>query len=291
MMLAPSDVQLLSDLAVEAARRASELVRGYLWTDILVSHKAGASLASQVVTEVDTLAQDLILGILAPATERYNLGILAEERADAETRFERSYFWCIDPIDGTLPFIEGGPGCAVSIALVSQAGKPIIGVVADPCTQTLYRACVGQGAWRNELPWVIPEPRSRLSVICDRSFLGRSEHADAMTGVAEIAGELGYKGVDLISHGGAVMNACWVIERAPACYFKPAREGNSGGSIWDYAATACLFQELGAVCCDIYGAPLELNRRESTYLNHRGLLFASDRELAARLVSKKPQTA
>jgi fructose-1,6-bisphosphatase/inositol monophosphatase family enzyme len=277
------DLQELTERAVDAARQASDLVRAYLGRELAVTRKAGGSLASQVLTEVDCLSLDLILERLAPSIERYNLGVLAEEGAQDHSRFERPFFWCIDPIDGTLPFIEGGPGCSVSIALVSQAGEPLIGVVSDPCTQTLYRATAGQGAFRNDVPWEIPPPCSRLSVICDRSFLRHPDHARIMADLAEIATELGYEELELISHGGAVMNACWVIERAPACYIKAPRSDNSGGSIWDYAATACLFRELGAVCTDAFGRPLELNRRGSTYLNHRGLLFASDAELAARL--------
>ena len=52
-------------------------------------------------------------------------------------RLELNYFWCIDPLDGTLPFIEGKVGYAVSIGLVSRDGTPLIGVVCDPYHQTL----------------------------------------------------------------------------------------------------------------------------------------------------------
>lgn len=285
MTLVPEDLQQLTELAVEAARGAGALVGSYLGTEMVVNRKAGGSLASQVVTEVDALVQTLILNTLAPATEQYDLAILAEEGEDDGSRFERPYFWCIDPIDGTLPFIEGGPGCAVSIALVSQSGRPLIGVVFDPCTQTLYRATQGHGAWRNNEPWSVPAAAPAFTLVCDRSFLDYSNYEQTVTDVAEIAAELGYDGVELIAHGGGVMNACWVIEHAPACYLKGPRPGKSGGSIWDYAATACLYQELGAVCTDADGSPLELNRRESTYLNHRGLIFASSAELGIRLRS------
>ncbi len=37
-------------------------------------------------------------------------------------------------MDGTLAFINGHPGFAVSIALVAQDGTPQIGVVYDPST-------------------------------------------------------------------------------------------------------------------------------------------------------------
>ena len=78
------------------------------------------------------------------------------------------------------------------------------------------------------------------------------------------------------------MNAWGVLVNAPACYFKvPGPKG--GGSLWDFAATACVFQEVGAVATDIHGDPLDLNRADSSYMNHRGVLFASDDSLATRI--------
>lgn len=272
-----------TEVAVDAARQAGALIASYLGNDLEVSHKGQGSLAGQVVTEIDHLAQALILKILGD----HPFGSLAEECRDDHSRFERPYFWCIDPIDGTLPFIEGGPGCSTSIALVSQAGEPLIGVVMDPCTGTLYQATAGQGARRNGEPWQFTADSSLLTIICDRSFLTAPDHDSAMQQFADFATKLGYDGLELIAHGGAVMNALWVLERAPAIYHKEPRVGESGGSIWDYAATACLFREVGGVCTDAFGEPLALNRLESTYLNHRGLLYASHHKLA-ELLWKEP---
>ncbi|MDF3128359.1 inositol monophosphatase family protein [Kiritimatiellaeota bacterium B1221] len=80
------------------------------------------SLASAVVSELDREAQDLILTELEESVGRFDLGILAEESEDSQDRFEKEYFWCIDPLDGTLPFLEGKTGYAVSIALLSREG-------------------------------------------------------------------------------------------------------------------------------------------------------------------------
>ena len=46
----------------------------------------------------------------------YALALLTEESADDGSQFCQDYFWCIDPLDGTLPFIRGLPGYAVSIS-------------------------------------------------------------------------------------------------------------------------------------------------------------------------------
>ncbi len=82
---------------------------------------------------------------------------------------------------------------------------------------------------------------------------------------------------------GAAMNAMQVLENPPGCYFKFPKPQQGGGSLWDFAATAAIFNECAAVASDFYGAPLELNRADSTFMNHRGVLYAPDAVLAGEI--------
>ena len=38
-----------------------------------------------------------------------------------------------------------------------------------------------------------------------------------------------------------------------------------------------------AIVCDVFGEPLELNRPDSTFMNHRSALYATDANLAQRI--------
>jgi myo-inositol-1(or 4)-monophosphatase len=278
MKLSPNDLISLSKIAISAAKLSGELISAYTNQKVAVKNKVGGdSLASQVVTEVDLKSQEIILEKLSGTLQKYDLALLTEESIDDKSRLEKDYFWCIDPLDGTLPFVEGSAGYAVSIALVSREGIPYIGVIYDPVEQTLYHAIKGEGAFRNGQPWkLVPEDSSKqsLTIIGDRSSLDNRVYNDLLVKLDAL---------NLIHHGGAVMNACWVLEKAPACYFKLPKSQPGGGSSWDFAATACLFTEYGAVVSDIYGDPLNLNRPDSTFLNHRGVLYASDKELARQV--------
>lgn len=284
MKLTASDLSELADIAILAATEAGLMIAQSRPAE--VQHKAnrGASLASQVVTEIDRRSEDIILEHLTPTLERFDLGLLTEEQDDDRSRLSSDYFWCIDPLDGTLPFIEGTPGYAVSIALVARDGTPWIGVVYDPVEATLLHAISGAGAFRDRSPWPTrPLPQSEvLRVFVDRSFLALDDHDELVDALAQTATDLGLTGIRFETTSGAVMNACGVLAHAPACYFKfPKPTG--GGSLWDFAASACLFHEIGAIASDIFGAPLDLNRAESTFLNYRGVLFATDEALAERL--------
>lgn len=281
--LSSGDLHQLADLAIAAAREAGQMIAVSRPRNI--EHKpAAASHASQVVTEIDQRSQDIILDILDPTFEQFELALLTEEQHDDRGRLTADYFWCIDPLDGTLPFIEGTPGYAVSIALVGRDATPWIGVIYDPVDATMWHAISGVGAFRNGRAWA-PEPQdpaAALSVFADRSFLRLDDHDVFVDGLTRIAADMGLSGCRFHTTAGAVMNAVGVLARPPACYLKPPRP-TGGGSLWDFAATACVFNEVGAIATDVHGQAFDLNRRVSTFMNHRGILFATDEQLAQRV--------
>lgn len=273
------DFDALLAIAIEAAETAGQMIART--RPQTIQHKEGGdSLASQVLTEVDEQSQQIILDRLAPTFDAFDLALLAEESEDDRSRFEKEYFWCVDPIDGTLPFIDGIPGYAVCIALVERDGTPYIGVVYDPVEHNCYHAVRGGGLYKNSKPWNPPRGGSQLQLFTDRSFQTHPLFLQTL------------EKLELDEHsqvhmtGGAAMNAIWVLENPPACYVKFPKKGDGGGSIWDFAATACLFAEAGAVATDFFGDPLDLNRPDSTFMGHRGILYASDADLADQIKNR-----
>jgi len=284
MILSEEHLSLLCQRAIIAAREAGDLISQYSGKTIKVQAKrAGDSKASQIVTEVDLLSQEIILKTLLPTCKEYDLALLTEESPDDLRRFKKDYFWSIDPLDGTLPFTEGTSGYGVSIALVSKEGIPFIGVVHDPLENNVYHAINGKGAFKNNFPLKVPIPinkrRETFTLITDRSFSNNSFYSKIIAAFNENMINLTGDKIEIINHGGAVMNACWVMENSPSCYLKLPKPENGGGSLWDYSATACIFSEAGCHVSDIYGNPLELNRRKSTFMNQSGILFASDNDI------------
>ena len=278
------DFTVLTQKAVKAASNAGQLIRSYRDKDVHVMQKEGGStLASQVVTEVDRKSQDSILQVLLPTCDELDIALLAEEDEDDRGRLESAYFWCIDPLDGTLPFINGQPGYSVSIGLVANDGTPLIGVVYDPVHDVLYQATKGQGLMRNNERWSPTQDSQALTFTYDRSFAEDPNFNQVKDELEAYAHSLGLNEFNPIHYGGAVMNACHVLENGPGCHFKFPKSHDGGGSLWDYAATACLYEESGAVVSDVFGDSLDLNRADSTFMNHRGALYATNKELAKRV--------
>ncbi|MEE9491799.1 MAG: inositol monophosphatase [Gammaproteobacteria bacterium] len=280
-----SELNQLSKLAVSAALAAGEVIQNYRLSDVAVHYKnknTNTSTAGQVVTEVDHRAQAAILAILQPSCAQYNLAFLSEELPDNGERKNTPAFWSIDPMDGTLSFTQNIPGYSVSIALVANDGTPLIGVVYDPVEQTLYQSIVGQGAFKNNQPLRIAEVNKNNPLILrtDISFQDHPWFTKTKRGLNKIASSSGFNGSEIHYRNGAVLNACTLLESPHICYFKYPRHSNNGGSLWDYAASACIYREAGAVATDILGEPMALNRLDSTFMNHRGIIFAADKGLA-----------
>jgi len=266
-------------------------------SQLAVEHKVtGNSLASQVVTEVDRECERIIRDALRESCDQYDLALLSEESADQharekKSRFTQDYFWCIDPLDGTLPFTQGKPGYAVSIALVSKIGTPMIGVVYDPVTQDLFHAIDAGGAFKNKQrfsshskPEMPASGQSTLTVFADHSFKDDPCYPQLQTLLQSAATELGCDGFTEVYGNGAVKNACGLLSGAPACYLKRPKEAEGGGSLWDFSATACILKEAGGWVSDFNGQPLDLNRFDSTFMNQRGVLLASSDEVARSVI-------
>lgn len=264
----------LKESAINAALAAGKHIKKYLNEDIKFEEKdGGTNYASQVVTKVDKECEDIILSHLVPTCETYNLALLTEETEDDGSRFQKDFFWCIDPIDGTLAFINKEPGFSISIALVSKSGKSVIGVIYDPSTDTLYHGADGHGVFKNEEPWEMNSPNNYLTYVTDKSLSDTPREEELVQLLEDKVNELELEKFEVLQGGGSVLNAINVLRNPPACMIKYPKKEIGGGSIWDFASTACLFQELGLRATNFEGQPLDLNRKDSTFMHHEGIYY------------------
>lgn len=285
MILNDEQLKNLCEIAKTAALAAGKIIINAQESgDFKVMQKEGGeNLASQVVTEIDHQAQEVILKILKPTLSNYDLALLTEESPDDGSRFEKDYFWCIDPLDGTLAFSRDEDGYSTSIALVANDGTPMIGVVFNPRSKKLYHAIKGHGAFVNDRPLNINN-NDYLTHLYDSSFLKIENYQDEMKKLEMVAKQLGLKNVEQHHLGGAVMNGISTIELAPAIYYKHPKKSLGGGSIWDFAASSVIQSEAGGFNGNYSFNALDLNRKDSTFMNHEGVLYTSSEQLANSII-------
>lgn len=266
---------------MQAVTEAGQYIQSQINQSNEIQGKTGGdTLASQVVTEVDFKAQEIILKYLKPSISEYDHGLLTEELVDDRSRLIKDYFWCIDPLDGTLPFTEKRPGYAVSIALVAKAGNPVLGVVYLPNEEVSYTAIKGEGVRRNGKLFerASIQDDKQLHWYMDRSFQSAGNYERVKENMVSLAHE---RNLDLTIHStaGAVANAVGVMHAHVGCYFKFPKKNEGGGSIWDYAATRLIFEELGLEVSNTQGERLYLNDPKTTFMNQQGVVYATDEEL------------
>lgn len=270
------DLKRLSEIAIEAALAAGKVIQQHMSEKVAVQHKDGGdSYASQVVTAVDLASEKVILEKLGSSCTEFDLALLSEESEDDGSRFRKEFFWCIDPMDGTLAFINGHPGFSVSIALIAKDGTPQIGVVFDPSTNVLYHAIKGQGAFKNGAPWKIESGNQHLSYVTDKRLKDTPRNDEIEALLRDKVKSLGLQGFQEIAGAGSVMNGLLVLENGPACMLKFPKKEQGGGSLWDFGATACFYQELGLRATNFVGGRLDLNRKGDSFMNHEGVYYAN----------------
>lgn len=257
----------LLGLAREACLAAGRFIRANCDRPLKVGSKGFENRASDVVTEIDIQAQAIILELLQPSIERYDLGVLAEEGDQDDSRLTKHAFWTIDPLDGTQYFIDGNPGYSTSIALVSQSGKPILAAVYDSVHDKLYESVKGRGVTLNgeRLPALVSTGSDArlITWFADRSLPTYPYYSHIK------------EHFDIRFVGGAVMNGLQVLTEPNSVYVKATKKAKSGCAIWDLAAVVLMVEELGGSVRTYDGKALPLNRPDSVFFNDTGFAFTS----------------
>lgn len=222
-----AELHELLEIAELAAIRAGAALREHRadWSSV------EAEQGREVKVGADRRAEALILATLSKLS---GLPVLSEE-AGWSGGIDRETVWAVDPLDGSVNYIQGYPHCAVSIALVG-AGRPKLGVVYNFLLDERFTGIVGDGARLNDRP-------IRVSQVADpaRGILNTGIPARAKTDGASFQAFMGemqrWRKVRMI--GSAAAALAYVAAGRADAY----RE--EGSMLWDVAAGCALVEAAG----------------------------------------------
>jgi myo-inositol-1(or 4)-monophosphatase len=146
MKLEQKDLSRMLETAVVAARLAGQRAM-----EEISYIKTSVKGPDQLVTQADVICQQIIIERIK---ETYpDDGFIAEEgnaggMFKQPPRGNRRVWWAIDPIDGTNNFAKGMLLFSVAIAAMYE-GEPVVGVVYDPATDSMYIGVKGDNAQLN----------------------------------------------------------------------------------------------------------------------------------------------
>ncbi len=131
------------NLIIKACMKASRsLIRDFGEIENLqVSLKA----PGDFVTSADKRTEKIIIEELLKAHPNY--GIISEE-AGYINKSNKNNRWIIDPIDGTMNFLNGIPQFAISVAY-EEENEVKCGIIFNPVTNEMFCAEKGSGAYLN----------------------------------------------------------------------------------------------------------------------------------------------
>lgn len=149
------DTKPLVELAVRMADRADELAMAGFFSYFDVMHKPDGSPVTSVDRRIESDLRKLV------SIEHPGAGVVGEEYGEDTGSIDGR--WVIDPIDGTVEFIEGDPRFATLIAYEVN-GTAIVGVVSAPALGMRWWAGSGLGAFVRREDSV---SAARVSIVSD----------------------------------------------------------------------------------------------------------------------------
>ncbi len=223
----------LADLALEVARAAAVLIRERSAGAVEVAATKTSDV--DVVTEADRASERLIRERLRAA--RPDDALLGEEGDDEPGT--SGVRWIIDPIDGTVNFLYGLGGYAVSIAAEVDS-VVVAGVVLDVTRGIEYaahRTARGPVATRNGRPVSVrgPAPMSQRLIAT-----GFSYDREVRRGQAEALVRLLPQVRDVRRLGSCALDVCLVAAGRLDGYVE------EGVNLWDHAAAGLVAEAAGA---------------------------------------------
>jgi myo-inositol-1(or 4)-monophosphatase len=268
MSQTPPEPADLAALASAAAQEAGELLLARAGRVAVVQTKSSPT---DVVTEMDHAAERLIRDRLLAA--RPDDAILGEEGGQTGAGPVR---WVVDPLDGTVNYLYGLPGWAVSVA-AEVGGVIVAGAVCVPLQRTTFTATLGGGAWLDSA-W--DGGTRRLSCSSGVAL------ADALvaTGFGYPSGQRAAQGRvvaavlprvrDIRRAGAAAVDLCSVAAGRVDAYYE------QGTHYWDIAAGGLIAREAGAMTGGLRGEeagePMTLAADPALFAELRDLLASLD---------------
>jgi myo-inositol-1(or 4)-monophosphatase len=232
-------------VAVRAARAGASVVRQGFAEDLSTEMKGDVD----PVTQVDRDAEEVVKAVIA--SHFPDDAILAEEGGGADWRGRR--VWIVDPLDGTVNFVNRIPQVAVSVALWAE-GKPLVGVVVDVARNEEFVAALGEGATSNGRPIHVSETAElRDSLVATGFPYDRQQYAGAYLGVLE---RVMSRARGMRRMGAASLDMAWVACGRFDGYWEHG--GSAGVKPWDAAAGMLLVTEAGGTATDSKGSVNEL---------------------------------
>lgn len=220
--------------AKDIAYKAGEIMLKYFKENNGSSYKCDKTIVTLADTEINKY-------LIKKVKEKFpNHSVDGEEEQFGKSNF----VWVCDPVDGTAMYERHIPVAVFSLALVVD-GIPIVGVVYDVFTDSLYTAIKGEGAYKNDVKITV----NNYELDDMKSVANFDMWPHKGYNVYDIINELGKK-TYFVSIG-SVIRACMCVASGEftLAIFPGTKRKNC-----DIAAAKVIVEEAGGKVTDFFGS-------------------------------------
>jgi myo-inositol-1(or 4)-monophosphatase len=231
------------EVAVQAAREGGQVALARLGKTDYMRWKTHRDVVSGTSIEV----QDAILEVLQRETPDY--GVLAEEGPEDEALpLDAEHLWIVDPICGSLNFVQGLPYFGVSVALRTQ-GAIRVGAVYDPCRDEMFAATMSSHSTLNGQTISVQQISEGYDAF-EKAWVGTDwpHDQDRLDQATQIAAIMSRQVIVLNAMGSPALGLCNVAVGRTHAYWALDLK------IWDIAAAALILTRAGGTLTDDHGA-------------------------------------
>ena len=226
-----------------------------------------------MVTETDGRCQQIIVDRIKETYPDH--GFIAEEGGKEKVfkqppRGNDPVWWIIDPLDGTNNFAHQMLFFTISIAVMYE-GEPVVGVIFEPATESMFTAVKGQEAQLNGRR--ITAGKEKMD---EFSSVGLDSHFDdeVPSWACEIMMQTRFRNL-----GSTALQLAYVAKGGLIATI------HSCPKLWDIAAGALIAQTSGAVVSDWHGNkifPFDLENYEGQQLQ----VIAANKKVHTELLGR-----
>ena len=230
------------ECAIRAARSGGEIARARLGKPGYLKWKGQRDVTSQASLDVQEAITATLLAEFPVSS------VFAEEGPeDQPMPIEAEHLWIVDPICGSMNFVQGIPYFAISIAL-RTAGNIQLGVVYDPCRDELFQATTNTPAMMNGEKIVVEQVSEGIeawgAAIVGTDWPHSGMRRDQTERIVSMMlnqvnglGIMGSPALSLCGVAGGHLHAYWHLDL----------------KIWCVAAASVILQRAGAILTDVHG--------------------------------------
>jgi len=173
------------------------------------------------------------------------IGLYSEE---SERNLTQDLTWVIDPIEGTSNYRIGVPFFATQICLVEK-GELVVAVINAVCTDNMYWAIKGKGAFQNNSSIKIGKERLNRGLVAVERGWGNNFANEAVK-------QFGGRSRTIRWYGATGLSMAFTAAGGIDLYL------NKGSNLYDYAPGVLLVRESGGVVWNLAGEEWNINSRE-----------------------------